>query len=150
AFDGALSSLVVGFMSDAAQGVREMARVTRPGGVVALCAWDRGRMAVIARFWDAVARVTGDAPTDRAMVGSQDGDIARLLETAGLREVSSGGLRAEARDADFEDLWSGYVAGIGPVGRFLDGLPPTTRSDIREALRAGVPDGPFTLEAVAW
>src|SRR5690242_1513071 len=32
-FDAALSCLVVGFMRDADQGLREMARVTRPGGV---------------------------------------------------------------------------------------------------------------------
>ena len=34
-FDAALSCLVIAFMSDADQGVREMARVTRPGGTVA-------------------------------------------------------------------------------------------------------------------
>ena len=36
-FDAALSQLVVNFMRDAEAGVREMARVTRPGGVVASC-----------------------------------------------------------------------------------------------------------------
>src|SRR4051812_47960050 len=40
AFDATLASLVVAFMSDADQGVREMARVTRPGGTVAACMWD--------------------------------------------------------------------------------------------------------------
>ena len=35
-FDVALSSLVVAFMRDADQGVREMVRVTRPGGTVAV------------------------------------------------------------------------------------------------------------------
>ena len=39
-FDAALSQLVVNFMRDAEAGVREMARVTRPGGVVASCVWD--------------------------------------------------------------------------------------------------------------
>jgi ubiquinone/menaquinone biosynthesis C-methylase UbiE len=34
-FHGALSQLVVNFMRDPAAGLREMARVTRPGGVVA-------------------------------------------------------------------------------------------------------------------
>ena len=29
-------------MSDPAAGVREMARVTRPGGVVVACVWDHG------------------------------------------------------------------------------------------------------------
>src|SRR5207302_131069 len=39
-FDAALSQSVVNFMADAEAGVREMARVTRPGGVVASCVWD--------------------------------------------------------------------------------------------------------------
>jgi ubiquinone/menaquinone biosynthesis C-methylase UbiE len=42
AFDAALSQLVVNFMRDGESGVREMARVTRPGGVVASCVWDYG------------------------------------------------------------------------------------------------------------
>ena len=40
AFDAALAQLVVHFMSDPVAGLREMARVTRPGGVVAACVWD--------------------------------------------------------------------------------------------------------------
>src|SRR5262249_19239570 len=39
-FDAALSSLVIGFLRDPGQGVKEMARVTRPGGIVAACMWD--------------------------------------------------------------------------------------------------------------
>ena len=37
AFDAALAQLVVQFMTAPAAGLREMARVTRPGGVVAAC-----------------------------------------------------------------------------------------------------------------
>ena len=42
-FDVALAQLVVHFMADPVQGLREMARVTRPGGVVAACVWDHAR-----------------------------------------------------------------------------------------------------------
>lgn len=53
AFDATLSSLVLGFMSDPDQGVREMARVTRPGGTVAACMWDTtaGGMTMLRIFW---------------------------------------------------------------------------------------------------
>ena len=40
AFDAALAQLVVHFMNDAVAGIREMARVTRLGGIVAACVWD--------------------------------------------------------------------------------------------------------------
>ena len=36
-FDAALAQLVVHFMTDPVQGLREMRRVTRPGGIVAAC-----------------------------------------------------------------------------------------------------------------
>src|SRR5687768_5463447 len=39
-FDAALAQLVVHFMADPVAGIREMARVTREGGVVAACVWD--------------------------------------------------------------------------------------------------------------
>ncbi|WP_309065746.1 class I SAM-dependent methyltransferase [Microbacterium sp.] len=150
AFDAALASLVVGFMTDPQRGVREMGRVTRSGGVVALCAWDRPRMPAIALFWDAVARATGGSPTDRALAGSREGEIADLLEAAGLRDVVSTALECQAEYADFDDLWSGYTAGIGPVGQYLVGLPGEQAEAVRDALRESVPEGPFALQAVAW
>ncbi len=55
-FDAALAQLVVHFMADPVAGLREMARVTRPGGVVAACVWDlAGGRAPLSLFWD-VAR----------------------------------------------------------------------------------------------
>src|SRR6478609_4892467 len=39
-FDRAVSQLVFHFVQDPAASVREMARVTRPGGRVASCVWD--------------------------------------------------------------------------------------------------------------
>lgn len=50
-FDVALASLVVPFMTDPVAGVREMARVTVPGGAVALCFWDLARMPTIRTYW---------------------------------------------------------------------------------------------------
>ena len=53
-FDAALAQLVVHFMADPVDGLREMARVTRPGGVVAACVWDHGGgCGPLALFWSA-------------------------------------------------------------------------------------------------
>ena len=55
-FDATLSQLVVNFLTDPEQGLREMARVTRDGGVVAGCVWDYGGgMTMLRVFWEAAA-----------------------------------------------------------------------------------------------
>ena len=46
-FDVVLAQLVVQLMDDRDKGVREMARVARPGGVVAACVWDSGAMPLL-------------------------------------------------------------------------------------------------------
>jgi ubiquinone/menaquinone biosynthesis C-methylase UbiE len=51
-FDYTLAQLVVHFMADPVAGLRDMARVTRPGGVVAACVWDHnGGRAPVSVFW---------------------------------------------------------------------------------------------------
>ena len=76
-FDAVLSSLVLGFMRDPEQGVREMARVTRPGGVVAACMWDiaEGGMTMLRLFWSAVREVAPGAEGERSLAGTARGDI---------------------------------------------------------------------------
>jgi len=151
-FDAALSSLVIGFMRDADRGVGEMARVTRPGGTVTACMWDiaGGGMTMLRYFWEAVREVDPGAEGERRMAGTQEGDIADRLTRSGLRDVVDGVLTASASYADFEDFWAPLTLGVGPSGQHLQSLSGQQQSAVREALRAKVPEGPFTLEARAW
>lgn len=152
AFDAALSSLVVGFMADAQQGVREMARVTRAGGVVALCFWDHARMQGIARFWQAVRRALGVPPADDRLLGLREGELAALLAGAGLGDIRATEIEATARYENVDDLWSGYTAKIGPIGQFAQTLTTEQLEAVRAEVRADLdaPDAPFTLPAIAW
>lgn len=153
AFDAALSSLVIGFMSDPDQGVREMARVTRPGGTVAACMWDTstGGMTMLQIFWSAVHQVDPDAEGERAMPGTADGDIGERLGRAGLRDVVNGAITAQTTYADFNDFWEPFTFGIGPAGHFLRSLPADAQAHVRSACREALPERvPFTLEARAW
>jgi SAM-dependent methyltransferase len=157
AFDAALSQLVVNFMADAGAGVREMARVTRPGGVVASCVWDyAGGMTLLRAFWDAAREVDPDrgAAADEgvAMPWCAEGDLARLWRAAGLAGVRSAPLVVSAAYRDFEDLWSPLPTGVGPSGAFCASLDEGRRAALREALRRrlGAGDGAFELTARAW
>src|SRR6478752_4106568 len=68
-FDATLAELVVHFMTDAATGVREMVRVTRPGGVVAACVWDfAGDRAPQSIFYSALGHVVSGVEDESGLV----------------------------------------------------------------------------------
>src|SRR5258705_1373614 len=58
AWDVTVSGLALNFVPDHESMVREMARVTRPGGSVAAYVWDyAGEMQMMRHFWDAAVAV---------------------------------------------------------------------------------------------
>lgn len=151
-FDAALSSLVIGFLGDPDAGVREMARVTRGGGTVAACMWDTtaGGMTMLRIFWTAVRAIDAHAQGEQAMAGTAEGNIAERFERAGLVQVVGGALTARAEYANFDDFWEPFTFAVGPAGHHLRSLSDEQRAAVREACRAALPDGPFSLDARAW
>jgi SAM-dependent methyltransferase len=150
-FDVTMSQLVVNFMRDARAGVREMTRVTRPGGVVTSCVWDyAGEMTLLRAFWDAERGAAADEGV--VMPWCREGDLAELWRTGGLTDVRDGALVVSAAYADFDDLWAPLPTGIAPSGAFCKSLDEPGRAALREAYRRrlGVGDGPFELSARAW
>ena len=151
-FDAALSCLVIGFMRDADQGVRVMARVTRPGGLVAACMWDipGGGMTMLSTFWRAARRVDPQVAGEQHMAGVSRGDIADRFRRAGLQDVEDGELEASADYESFEDFWTPFTFGVGPAGGYLVSLPAEQQERVREACRDALPAGAFSLTARAW
>ena len=152
AFDAALSQLVLGFMRDPDQGVRELARVTRSGGTVAACMWDTtaGGMTMLDIFWTAVRRFEPAAAGERRMAGTAEGDIEERFRRAGLEPVAGGTLMARADYAGFDDFWEPFTFAVGPAGGYLRALPAERQASVREACREALPEGPFSLDARAW
>jgi SAM-dependent methyltransferase len=153
AFDASLASLVVAFMQDADAGVREMARVTKPGGVVAACMWDtRDGMMMLRHFWTAAKQLDPGVSGEHVLVGTKEGALADLLAGAGLSDVEDGAISAQASYESFDDWWEPFTFGIGPAGGYCVSLDDEQRAALREACRTelGDPTGPFTLDARAW
>lgn len=90
AVDVALAQLVVHFMTDPAAGLREMARVTRPGGLVSACVWDHASGGgPLATFWQAVHDIDPGARDESGLAGAREGHLAELCRSAGLQEIRS-------------------------------------------------------------
>lgn len=156
-FDATLSQLVVNFLAEPEQGVREMTRVTRPGGLVAGCVWDYGGgMTMLRTFWEAAAALDPEGATplmeSHAMRFATPDELAELWRSAGLDDVAVTPLVAEAAYDDFDDLWAPFPTGVGPAGAYTASLDAEAQGALRDELarRLGSPAGPFTLSARAW
>lgn len=151
-FDAALSCLVIAFMEDADAGVREMVRVTRPGGKLGVCMWDTagGGMTMLHLFWSAMKTVKSDVEGEQGRAGTTEGDIAERLKRAGAREVAAGSLEVSVHYSGFEDFWNPFTFGVGPAGQALASLQGEEKAAVRQAIRAQLPAGSFSLAARSW
>jgi SAM-dependent methyltransferase len=152
-FDAALAQLVLHFVSDPLAATAEMRRVVRPGGVVAACVWDFDQgMEMLSAFWQSALALDADAPTEaRTLRFGAPGEIAEVFESAGLVGIVESALEVSSTYADFDELWNGFMAGIGPAGSFTLAQTDERRDRLRADLfrRVGEPSGAFTLNALA-
>jgi SAM-dependent methyltransferase len=150
-FDVALAQLVVHFMADPVLGLREMARVTRPGGVVVACVWDHGGgRGPLSLFWTAVRQLDPGAQDESELAGVREGHLAELFRAAGLRDVDDTDLIVQVDHASFDAWWEPFTLGVGLAGAYVARLDPARREELKERCRRLAPVGPFTLDAHAW
>jgi ubiquinone/menaquinone biosynthesis C-methylase UbiE len=151
--DVALAQLVLHFVSDPTAAVGEFRRVVRPGGTIAACVWDFDRgMEMLRHFWDAALAVDPSAPDEAQVLRfGREGEIADLFTESGLEQVQESTLQVEVTYAHFDEMWAGFLAGIGPAGSHCVALDDARREALRRELlqRCGSPSGAFTLRAVA-
>jgi ubiquinone/menaquinone biosynthesis C-methylase UbiE len=156
-FDVTIAQLVVNFLTDPEQGLREMSRVTRSGGTVAGCVWDYGgEMTMLRTFWDAAAALdaehAGPLMESFTMRFATPDELGALWRGSILDDVTVGEIVVKAFYDDFDDLWAPFLTGVGPAGAYAASLDDEARDALRDefARRLGQPDGSFTLSARAW
>jgi SAM-dependent methyltransferase len=158
-FAASFSQLVLTFIPKPEMAVREMKRVTRPGGVVVGAVWDfRGGLVYQRLFWDTAVAFDPSAAVVRnrlfANSLSLPEGLADLWKSVGLDNVSRNSVTSRMDFADFTDYWEPLQGGQGPVGVYVNGLMPDMRDVLRERVRdaflAGADDGPRSLTATAW
>ena len=150
-FDAALAQLVVHFMADPVAGLREMGRVTRPGGVVSACVWDHaGDRGPLTAFWRAVRELDPAADDESDRAGAREGHLAELFTRAGLGQAKVTTLTVHVRQDGFEAWWEPFTYGVGPAGTYLASLPGDRRETLRELCRRQLPAGPFEIGATVW
>jgi SAM-dependent methyltransferase len=150
-FDVTLAQLVVHFMADPAAGVAEMARVTRRGGVVVACVWDHADgLGPLSRFWEVARELNPDVRDESKLVGTRPGELAGLLEAAGLHQIEATSLSVGVEHPSFEDWWEPFTLGVGPAGAYTASLDAQRQGQLRELCRERTPPAPFLVPAQAW
>jgi SAM-dependent methyltransferase len=157
AFDATVCGLLLNFLPDADMAVREMARVTRPEGIVAAYVWDySGGMEMMRHFWDAaVALRTEAASLDqrKRFPLCRPEPLQGLMMRAGLRSVEVCAIDVETRFRNFDEYWRPFLGGQGAAPSYVMALEEHARRELWEALRQRLPaaaDGSIQLRARAW
>ncbi len=150
-FGAALAQLVVHFFADPAAGLREMARVTRPGGVVAACVWDHaGGRTPIGVFWAAARELDPTVEGEWHLAGAREGHLVELFEAAGLRDVEGSVLEVALGHPSFEDWWEPLTLGVGPAGTYTSALDERSRDALRDRCRELLGPEPLTVNGQVW
>lgn len=155
--DATVSGLVLNFIPDSLAATKEMARVTRPRGVVAAYVWDyKGGMEMMRHFWEAAIDANpDDAKLDQAerFPLCQPEPLAKLFQGAGLASVEVRAIDIPTVFRDFNDYWIPFLGKQGAAPTYLASLSDEKRDSIRDVLQARLPssaDGSIHLTARAW
>ena len=150
--DAAVMALVIFFVPDPAKGVAEMARVTRPGGLVSAYAWDILGGGFPYRAIQAALRDRGFTPAMPPSVGAANLDALQALwGGAGLVEVETRTITAAREFADRDAFWANLTMQANAAA-VLASLPPEGVAALRAAFDARVtpdPDGRIRYTARA-
>nr|WP_202421601.1 class I SAM-dependent methyltransferase [Gordonia sp. SID5947] len=151
AFDLTGASLVVHFMPDPRAGLIEMARVTRPGGEVAVTGWDlAGARAPMATLWSAFAELDLPLADETRSPGGSSADLERILTGAGLEDVDTTEFPVVVGYRDFDEWWEPYQHGVGPIGESIAALDSDERERLRKRCADRFGSGSFEIDAVGF
>lgn len=158
-YDAAVSGLVLNFVPQPSQALKEMIRAVHVGGTVAAYVWDyAGQMQLMRYFWNTAVKL--DRTTAFTLDEGQRFPICqpeplrRLFQTAAqLEKVEIRSIDVVTTFRNFEDYWSPFLGGQGPAPSYAVSLPEEKRVALREHIRLILPissDGSIQLMARAW
>lgn len=150
-FDVAIMALVLFFVPDPHRGAAELARVTKPGGVVASYTWDILRGGTPTQhLWEELDSMGIPAARPPSAEISRFAALKALWAELGVRDVETRELVVERTFVNFDDYWLSMV--VSSPSRVLEKLSDTESAELRRRLQARLPSsatGEITVHAWA-
>jgi SAM-dependent methyltransferase len=156
-FDASLSLLVFNFIPDPRKALREVRRVTKPGGRISAAVWDYGDgMRMLRDFWDGAVSIDAKAEKldERHMPLCRAGELSELWREGGLENVHEQPQMVTMRFESFVDYWDAFLLGQGPAGVYVRSLGRdqvhALRDEVKSRVSPSAEDLPIALSARVW
>jgi SAM-dependent methyltransferase len=158
-FDAVTANFVLNHVGDPRAALRELCRVLRPGGRIAVTVWPRP-LPPLQQLWEEIMQAAGVTRPASLPTVAADLDFERsaagfagLLAEAGLARVSCRTITWR-HHVDPQDWWIGPANGIGALGLVLAGQEPGIVAEVRRhydalTVRYLTADGLLALPAAA-
>ena len=156
-FDVVISRLGVMFFPDPSAALREMSRVTKPGGAVALAVWDESEHNPFLHVvTEVMSRYIETPPADPDAPGAfrfaEPGNLASILKEAGAIDVRERFLNFQIEaPVSPDEFWELRSATSATLREKLTGLPEErvnqVRQEVKEAARRFFSNGQMNFPA---
>jgi SAM-dependent methyltransferase len=141
AFDAVIAVNSVLYAADAAQAMKELARITRSSGHVVITTWGRPEACEMRDVFGAVvSALPAKPPGGGPFALSAPGTLEGLLTNAGLKVVAQGESRCDFSYPGFEVCWRA-MASAGPLRGAMNAVGEAKVRDAVAAAVKGYTDG---------